>query len=427
MLKTSGSILLGKGIKKLATKFNLGSGGTWPGELALRIHPLILRDFAAKIANNIILVVGTNGKTTTSALITKVLKISGFKVIHNQSGANLANGLVSAFINNYALLNKQESVFAVFEVDENSLPGVLNDLIPKYIICLNLFRDQLDRYGEVDVIAQKWQKALSKLPSNSKVLLNADDPQIAYLGKNLNCQIKYFGLNKKSKLMPHPEHATDSIFCLNCESRLVYKGFYFSHLGIWKCKNCGFKRPHLDYSKEIPVLPGFYNLYNALAAYSLVKELKIPESKISVAFKKFKPAFGRQEEIYFKNRKIRILLSKNPAGFNQTLSTIKSLNAKNLLILLNDRIPDGRDVSWIWDVDFERIASLKNITLSGDRVYDLAIRLKYADLSFKSLENLNQALDYAVSNINESEVLYILPTYSAMLEIRKIITGKKIL
>ena len=249
------------------------------------------------------------------------------------------------------------------------------------------------------------------------------------MGKNLKSKSIYFGLNEPKYYKDSPEHATDSIFCLNCQSRLTYKGFYYSHIGIWSCNKCGFKRPNPKYSKAISKLPGLYNSYNAIAAYAALNELKVPARLIEKSLIGFSPAFGRQEKFTIYGKKTSIFLSKNPAGFNQAIETVLSLKAKNILIVLNDRIPDGRDVSWIWDVDFEKLSSPagKNITLSGDRVYDLALRLKYAEANFFLEENLKKAIIKALSQTKQKETLYILPTYSAMLEVRKILTGKKIL
>ncbi|MBI4991151.1 Mur ligase family protein [Candidatus Gottesmanbacteria bacterium] len=404
---------IGKLVYFISRIFNIGSGGTWPGEIALRVKPDILKEFSSKLNKGCILVAGTNGKTTTSLMIKKILESEGNKVIHNGSGANLLNGVVSSFIQ-YASWNGQiDADWGVFEIDENSLPIVLNNLIYSssearssrllasnnkklIIVLLNLFRDQLDRYGEVDVIAEKWGKALTKLP-------------------------KLF-----QKQM---EHATDSIFCLSCGGRLTYDGIYYSHLGVWKCERCGAKRPKPDISKWESLLPGVYNKYNALAAVSTAKTLGIPEKIIKKSLMNFSPAFGRQEEFIINEKKVKIFLSKNPAGFNETLRTVISLGAKKLLFVLNDRIPDGRDVSWIWDVDFEEfLNNSMDIIVSGDRAYDMALRIKYANSSkFQIEEDLKKAIYLSIRKTPKSETLYILPTYSAMLEVRKILKGRKIL
>ena len=406
---TALAICIGKLIARASQLTNLGAGGTWPGEIALRLSPNILSSLASRLKKGVILVAGTNGKTTTAKMIQIILEQNGNSVVHNASGANLDNGIVSA------LIQKPQADWGVFEVDENTLPVVLRQVTPKIIVLLNLFRDQLDRYGEVDVIAEKWQKALKKLPKGCTIIANADDPLVAHLGKAASSrpglELRAFGIDEPKLFQKKIDHATDSTFCLNCGARLKYEGVYFSHIGIWSCPKCGEKRPKPDVSEGNSPLPGLYNLYNTLASLSVAKTLKIRAD-----LSRFRPAFGRQEEI----GNIKLFLSKNPAGFNQSLRTVLELGAKQLLLVLNDRIPDGRDVSWIWDVDFEMIPNDVSVRVSGDRVYDLALRLKYAGVKATLYEHLDEALE-------TPEILYVLPTYSAMLEVRNILKGRKIL
>ncbi len=405
------------------------------------------------------MVAGTNGKTTTTLMIKKILEKEGFIVLHNDSGANLLNGIVSTFIQNAGWNGEIKADFGVFEVDENTLPSVIfnypiNQLSNKklIVVILNLFRDQLDRYGEVDVIAEKWTKALEKLPKETKIILNADDPQIAFLGKNIKNAVSYFGLDDPKLFLKEKDHATDSIFCLNCGNRLSYKGIYYSHIGDWSCPKCKNKRPKQDLTTWDYPLLGLYNRYNTLAAVSTAKAVDITDEVIKKALSDFSPAFGRQEEFVVDgptspyglrgaSKKIKIFLSKNPAGFNESLRTVLTLGAKELLFILNDRIPDGRDVSWIWDVDFEMLPFHITPVVSGDRAYDLALRLKYAKPVSKLpknavsepetpvlvYEDLNIAMKFFLESPNKDEILYILATYSAMLEVRKILKGRKIL
>ncbi len=423
------SIILGKVISWISQHLGLGAGATWPGEVALRLKPSILGDLSRGLRQGIILVAGTNGKTTTALMIKTILESQGFSVVHNSSGANLENGLVSALIQKSDWKGTLNQDWGVFEVDENTLPLILKGITPRVVALLNLFRDQLDRYGEVDVIAQKWEEALSRLDRKVSVILNSDDPQIAHLGKQLKTKIRYFGWEDPKDYLPHMEHATDSIFCLNCGGRLSYTGIYFSHIGIWHCEQCGERHPKPQLSRWQSPLPGLYNQYNVLAAVSVAKALKIGDNDITSALATFKPAFGRQEEFMVRGKKIKVFLSKNPAGFNASLRTVLELKPKVALLVLNDRIPDGRDVSWIWDVDFEMITPTVDLIVSGDRVYDMALRLKYIRESQNFLieEDLNKALYLALEQIKPGDTLYILPTYSAMLEVRKIISGKKIL
>lgn len=429
------AILLAKLISWLSRAFNLGAGETWPGEIALKFDPEILSKI---IPQNIILVAGTNGKTTTSLLLKNILEKNGNEVIHNASGANLLNGIISA------LITSPKVDWAVLECDENTLPQVLRMLKPVQhddykiiVLLLNLFRDQLDRYGEVDLIADRWLGSLGVLVGLGKetmVIINADDPQLAWIGKNLNSGVKYFGLDDKKLFLSEMQHATDSIYCPKCGTRLTYEGIYFSHLGKWGCGKCGLGRPKTDLSNlsNLSNLRGVYNRYNILAAVLAAKEVGVREEIIKKGIEEFKPAFGRQEEIEVKEKKVKIILSKNPAGFNESLRTLKDFpGEKNLLLILNDRIPDGRDVSWIWDVDFEaigKIGGIRNIGVSGDRAYDLGLRLKYAEIGeLRVFGNLGDAIKTGLEKTQKGETLYILATYSAMLEARKILTGRKIL
>lgn len=396
-MATKFAVICGKIVSFLSKSFKLGAGVTWAGEIGLLIDKNLIRNLIPKDAK-VILVAGTNGKTTTTKLLASVLT----NAVTNQSGANLINGIAGTLIKN------KPSDYYILEVDENNLVEMLKQVQHDNttVILLNLFRDQLDRYGEVDKIAKDW----SNLSNWSNLIINADDPQLAYIGKKFDKGVSYFGLENSNLYLPKMQHATDSIFCPSCGTRLAYKGVYFSHLGDYECKKCGFKHPannKTNKANKTNKLEGVYNIYNILAASLTADILGIKDSD----FSNFKPAFGRSEEI----GGVKILLSKNPAGFNESLRTVINSKRKGpLLLVLNDRIPDGRDVSWIWDVDFEMLKKFQHdIYVSGDRKYDLALRLKYAEVKFILEENLN--------------VSWILPTYSAMLDIRKELTGKKIL
>ncbi|MDO8610002.1 MAG: Mur ligase family protein, partial [bacterium] len=412
--------------------FNVGSGSTWPGHIKLNINKNFIKQIVNKNSHlKIILITGTNGKTTTSKLIRTILDKNKIRVIYNESGANLVNGIASVLIQSTSTFGKINASYAIFEIDENTLPLILKEIKnPDFVIILNLFRDQLDRYGEINTIANKWKDAIRHLPSETKLILNADDPQIAYLASHLKgACVKYFGIYSKNKTEKN-QHASDSIYCPNCGEKLIYISVYFSHLGNWECKKCGYNHPTKIFTNS-PVYPlvVMYNEYNTNVAVLITKQIGISEIKIKAALQDFKPAFGRQETLDINGKKVQIFLSKNPTSFNESLRTIASLKAKNLLIVLNDRVPDGRDISWIWDVDFEDyVSQFKNLTVSGDRAYEIGLRLKYAEFKkFEIKENLTKSINIAVEKTPKSETLYILPTYSAMLEVRKILTGKKIL
>lgn len=422
------SILFGKLLIILSSAFNLGSGSTWPGHIALKLNKNFIKDTLKHSSTKIVIVAGTNGKTTTGRLITCVIREADKTYLQKKAGANLVNGLASTLIRGANFNGKLDRDYLIFESDENALPRVIEETNPDYIICLDLFRDQLDRYGEVDTVAKKWQQAFEKLTEKTTLILNADDPQISFLSKNSKAKSSFFGLEKISE-KNEIEHGADSLYCPNCSNKLTFSTVFFSHLGIWNCTDCKLKRPKPDLD-SIPGYPlsGTYNKYNALAAslFGLKEGISIQKSQI--AFKTFTPAFGRQEKLSYKNRSIQIFLSKNPISFNESLATVRDLGGKNILILLNDRIPDGLDVSWIWDINFkENLEKDVNLAVSGDRVFDMGLRLKYAEFFSHIIPDPEKALNQMIENLESNETLYVLPNYSAMLDIRKVITGKKIL
>lgn len=432
-------ILFGKAFISLSKLLNLGNGSTWPGHIALNLNSNFVKDLLRSNPRGrklkVIIIAGTNGKTTTGKLITEILRSNGNSVIENSSGANLLNGLASAIIKGSSLFDSARPGLAVlkqdyliFECDENALPEVVEQTNPDYIICLDLFRDQLDRYGEIDSIAKKWHSSFEKLGSRTTLILNADDPQISYLSKDTKAKSLYFGLSSNNE-DKQTKHGADSTYCPRCLEKLKYKSVCFSHLGNWECPNCKLKRPPTDI-EELSHYPlnGTYNKYNALAASLFATNESIGQDKITISFNNFTPAFGRQEKIIYKGKNVQIFLSKNPTSFNESLSTVKDLKGKDLLILLNDRIPDGLDVSWIWDINFEEILNKEfNVGVSGDRVYDMALRLKYAEQFTHIDPSPEVMLNKMIEALEPDETLYILPNYSAMLDVRKILTGRKIL
>lgn len=434
-----------KTVSTTSTGLGIGAGETWPGELALKLRPQIASYFGKQFTKGVIFVVGTNGKTTTTLMIKKILEATGNRVITNATGANLLNGIVSSCIRQADWKGNVNAEYGLFEVDENSLPIILKYITPLRIVILNLFRDQLDRYGEVDVIIEKWQKVLMNLPVQTEVILNSDDPAVAYFGHGLVSRVTYFGLNDTNEYLKIAEHATDSTFCPQCGARLVYEGIYYSHIGVWKCQKCNLKRPTPTVHTFPKVLDGLYNQYNTLAAVALAKSFGIKEPIIKKSLTAFVPAFGRQEEIIVGDKVIKLFLSKNPTGFNASIRTVLEMGAKNIFLVLNDRIPDGTDISWIWDVDFEqlqtkittnennykrKILNDKNantVYVSGDRVYDLALRMQYAEVKTHVEPELELGLRKAIHELPKDQILFVLATYSGMLDVRKILIGHKIL
>ena len=439
-LRLGVSVGASKTVTSMVRLLRLGAASVLPGEIARRLQPKVLPLLFEQVRRGVILIVGTNGKTTTSLLLSTILQRQGWRDTHNATGANLINGLVTALLENTNLIGQLDADYAILEVDENILPLVLRSCQPQFILGLNLFRDQLDRYGEVDTISQRWKSAIAPLPPETVVILNADDPTLSHLGQQLPQKVLFFGLSEPEQYLDEIPHAVDSIYCPSCGHSLDYKGVYLSHLGDYQCPQCGFSKsqPAID-SREWPqILIGLYNKYNTLAAGLVASEMGIDTAAIYDTVKNFRAAFGRAEELEVDGKHVRILLSKNPVGMNETIRAVNDIQkaggASTKLLVLNDRTPDGTDVSWIWDVDTEKlVASGGTIVVSGDRVYDMALRLRYSqsesDKGFKLIvkEDLQDAIATALEHTPANETLHILPTYSAMLEVRGLLTGRKIL
>jgi UDP-N-acetylmuramyl tripeptide synthase len=432
-----------KTVTGIVRSLGLGAASVLPGEISRRLHSRLLPLLFEQVSQGVIVVVGTNGKTTTALLLKQILSDRGYTVVHNSSGANLINGLITALLSSADMTGKISADYAILEVDENILPLLLQDCQPKYILALNLFRDQLDRYGEVDTIAQRWGKAISPLPADTTIILNADDPTLSSLGQQLKQKVLYFGLNEPDLYLAEIPHAVDSIYCPRCGHLLDYQGVYLSHLGDYHCPSCGFEKSKvtLESQKHPQILIGVYNKYNTLAASVLTQSIGIKTEDIYSTVQNFKAAFSRAEELEIEQKQVRIMLAKNPVGMNETIRAVNDIKKTGksdvTLLVLNDRIPDGTDVSWIWDVDTEELVKLGGtLIVSGDRVYDMALRLAYSSESvdpektnFKLIvkEDLPEAISTALEYTKLAETLHIIPTYSAMLEVREVLVGRKIL
>ncbi|MBH8574367.1 Mur ligase family protein [Nostocaceae cyanobacterium CENA369] len=435
-LRLGFAVLIAKTVTFIVRSLRLGAASVLPGSIARRIEPQLLQLLSQQVKNGVILIAGTNGKTTTSLLLKTILERKGYRVAHNSTGANLENGLMTALLESTNLVGTLDADYAILEVDENIVPKVLTPLQPRIILCLNLFRDQLDRYGEVDTISKRWTKVISTLPPETVVIPNADDPTLSYLGQQLPQRVLFFGLNEPEQYLEAIPHAVDSIYCPKCGHSLDYQGVYLSHLGDFTCPNCGFSKskPTLESKEWQQILVGLYNKYNTLAAVTAAQDLGIDEATIKDTINNFQAAFGRAEDLVIEGKRVRILLSKNPVGTNETIRVVNQSTDTTTLMVLNDRTPDGTDVSWIWDVDTEKLVERGGtLVVSGDRVYDMALRLRYSEKSTQSNlnliveEDLRQAIATALKHTPDNETLHILPTYSAMLEVREVLTGRKIL
>ncbi len=420
-----------------------GGGGTAaPGYYALKIDPNLSQKLTKNLDKNI-LVSGTNGKTTTSRLISQILS-QKHPVIHNRQGSNLIRGIASTLIENSPV--KKQNGVGLWEVDEATLKEAVSQTSPNTIVLLNLFRDQLDRYGEVNSLRTKWQKIVSTLPKSTTLILNADDPGISYLATFAKCKTVFFGIEDKKINLPEATGAGDTRYCPNCSQKLIYSTQFSSHIGHYRCSNCGFKRPkpdisasnlkfNPDFSASLSLtvnrqtltirynLPGLYNAYNVLAAASAARAMGFNLGEIKSKIAGFLAAFGRFQKTSVNNKNILVFLVKNPTGANEVLRALTTKNNLNLLTILNDNFADGKDVSWIWDTDWEIVAPfVKNISVSGIRGWDLANRLKYAGLKVNKesvYKDINYSIKKSLEGLDSNDTLIILPTYTALLEVQK--------
>lgn len=440
-IKTIISILSAK-FTLFLTKTILKGGTTFPGRVALKIDKNIL----SKISKGykVILVTGTNGKTTTTSMIYNIIKESGHPVITNNTGANLFPGIVTTFVDNFKFGSKVKDNYAVIEVDEANLKYITEYITPEVITVTNLFRDQLDRYGEVYTTLNKILEGIYNVPETTLVL-NGDE---SLLGKlDLKNPVHFYGFDKAVNDNKTIEINADAKFCKFCKTPYEYNFVTYNHLGDFYCPNCGYKRSDLMYAVtdiidinadkstvkfndlEVSInQSGTYNIYNGLCAYSIAKELGIADSAIKKSLENQSSSFGRQETINIEGKNVKIFLVKNPAGYNQSLDTI-CLNKEKFAaaFLLNDNYADGQDVSWIWDVDFEKLTetNIDEVYISGLRAYDMAVRLKTAGLNPNKfiIEEQYEALTEAIKNGN-CDKLYILATYTAMINYRKYLHSK---
>jgi UDP-N-acetylmuramyl tripeptide synthase len=495
-LRAGLAIVAGRTVGVLSRRLHLGGGTSVVGLVAQRVYPDIIEHLATQLEQGCVIVTGTNGKTTTSSFIASILQNAGLRVLHNKEGSNMMRGIATAFVTRASplgKLDKKQRAISVLEIDEATLPRALQAVTPRLIVFNNLFRDQLDRYGEVDSIASRWHKVIATLPTETILVLNADDPSIASLGEGFAGKKVYYGIDDPALNLLTQKETTewhqviDTRACSRCGSEYTYDIRFYSHMGHYACPNCGLKRPQPDVraehvqlesfdrlhvqiasenqQKEVVIpLPGIYNIYNALAAIATAQALQINWEPILNGIEQFQPVFGRGESVEVEGKTLRLLLAKNPTGFNEVLRTLFSDDAaKHILFVLNDRIADGEDVSWIWDVDFERaVGHTKTLTVTGTRARDLALRLKYAGIAQEDMQiipalplrtgkneatgkkarfrparrgtgtleqetvaqqnriyGLKNAIDQSLNRLPIGETLFIVPTYTGLLEIHR--------
>jgi UDP-N-acetylmuramyl tripeptide synthase len=497
-LRAGLAVMGGRAAGALSRRLHLGGGTSIVGVVAQRLYPDIVEHLAAQLEYGSVIVTGTNGKTTTSSFLAAIVSDAGLRVWRNREGSNMLRGVASSLVIRAlpnGKLRRSGRAISILEIDEAVLPQIVQLISPRVVIFTNLFRDQLDRYGEVDSVLARWRQAIASLPASTTLVLNADDPATASLGTSFSSTVLYYGIDDLSgDVTAQPQEqghhqVMDTRTCPVCGTAYEYKMHFFSHMGHYYCPNCGQHRPQPDvYATQVQTvsfdrqriqvttptrqgdiiipLPGFYNVYNALAAITAAQALSIGWDPIVTGIEQFKPAFGRGERIQAEGRTIRLLLAKNPTGFNEVLRTLFQENIpRHVLFVLNDNTADGRDISWIWDVDFERASGLlQTVVVAGTRALDLALRLKYAGTSpetmtivppaplraqrqarkpfrrrdrtarstatettadLAALSNthfthgfgLRQALTTALQQTPIGETLFIVPTYTGLLEV----------
>jgi lipid II isoglutaminyl synthase (glutamine-hydrolysing) len=414
-----------------------GRGGTsLPGKLLMRLEPHAIARLSARLRRGSAVISATNGKTTTAAMVAGILERAGARLVHNRAGANMAGGVATALLD-----GPRDADTGLFEVDEFWLGQVVGEVRPRALLLANLFRDQLDRYGELDTIADRWAQVAAT--TDAALVLNADDPTVADLGRGASST--YFGVEDDSVALAEMQHASDAKHCRRCGAPYVYDAVYLGHLGRYHCESCGATRPEPQVAaraialegvrgarftlstpegeRDIALpLPGLYNVYNALGASALSMQLGATLDQVAAGLAAVSPAFGRAETLRVGGRALSILLIKNPAGANEVLRTLVLEDGEHdLLCVLNDNIADGRDVSWVWDADFEVLAPrVRRATCSGTRAAEMALRLKYAGMPSDRLvvePRLGAGLERALGD--GSGALYALPTYTAMLALRE--------
>ena len=427
-------------VGRLSRATGRGGGTTLPGKLVWRLDPGALDALAARLPAGVALVSATNGKTTTTAMASSILSPLQ-RLAWNHSGANLASGVTST------LLAARGAELGLLEVDEFVLPEVMRRTRPRVVSLGNLFRDQLDRYGELEHVAERWRAAVAALPGSTTLVVGADDPLVASLAEGRG-RVLRFGVDDPARARSALQHASDSKYCVRCGALYHYDEAYVGHLGAYRCPACGHARPPLDvaarhiaphgldgvsFSLETPggsarvrlALPGLYNVYNALAAASLALALGVALEDVVAGLERFRAAFGRFERFEAGDRRVLLLLVKNPAGANEAIRTLEEGGVPAIVVVaLNDRIADGRDVSWIWDVDFEPLLEhARHIVVSGERAAELALRLAYGGFPRDRLEvvpALDESLDRGLALTAPGDELAVLPTYTAMLSLRAI-------
>lgn len=431
-LRSKLAIKCAKGTSSLIKKLNRGSGVTLPGYVARLIDPDILKELSSQIREKTLVTMGTNGKTTTNAILYKALKAEGKSVIINRTGANMLNGIISAFVLATDRHGQLDADYACIEVDEIASVGVLPQLCPDCALLTNISRDQLDRFGEVDITFDKLKTAITSVP-DTKLVINCDDILSCSLAESSENPYTTYGISEQIFDDISRSEIRESIFCRKCGQKLQYDFFHYGQLGIYHCPNCGWERPTPDYTAEHITLEDElyafdigqmhidstartpYNIYNTLSAYAALCTVGAPTNNFRSMVESFDYGNNREEILTINGARVQLHLSKNPIGFQQKISLVlKDPKPKDIIIQINDTYQDGEDVSWLWDVDFQYLAdsSAQTITTTGSRKYDMGLRLKYEDIPCTTTDDLRGRVEELTKTGTKN--LYIIVNYSGL-------------
>jgi UDP-N-acetylmuramyl tripeptide synthase len=443
MLRTILAIIAAKIIIKLSRRFG-NQGTVMAGRVARRLDPGILRKLAGRVEKQIIIITGTNGKTTTSNMIAQILNADGHKIVHNRAGANMLNGITTAFIGATNLTGSRSWDYALLETDEANVAPLLKEVDAGVLLVTNFFRDQLDRYGELDYTIGLIREGVKG--RRLRLWLNADDPLMSSFPQDTGLPCSYYGFDETPYDTLENHNSREGRYCMLCGEEIEYLRFHFAQLGVFRCPKCGNQNPEPDFVatdlqldqgiamkvNEIPIkspYQGFYNAYNLLAAVALTRGLGVRDTVIQEALARFQPQAGRMERFSVGEREATLILVKNPTGFNQSLQALlQDGRSKNLFLALNDNAADGRDISWIWDADLEVLAEpgagITILVCSGLRSGDMAVRAKYAGVDSGVIE-IESDLEAGIKKTlgGTGQVGYILSTYTALFQCRKILLG----
>jgi lipid II isoglutaminyl synthase (glutamine-hydrolysing) len=414
------------------------------------LAPRGIEQLAARLPLGSAAVSATNGKTTTCAMAGAILE-QDVRLCRNRAGANLLSGIAAALVDGTG--DGAQAELGLFECDEAALPAIARRVRPHTVALGNLFRDQLDRYGELEAVAERWRTMIAELPAGTTLVACGDDPLTADLASGRDPGVVSSGIDDPELAQQPIAHAADSRFCVRCGAPYHYAAIWFGHLGDFRCPSCAHARPELaisasgieqrgleaiSFELRTPVgsrrvelaLPGLYNVENALAAAGVALALGASLDEVAAGLGRFQPAFGRFQRIALDDREAVMLLIKNPAGANEVLATLARGAGDGLcaMVALNDRIADGTDVSWIWDVDWELIApALEHVVAAGTRAADIALRLKYAGVAAARITiepELGRALDATLARVGTGGCAYLLPTYTPLLELQGIVADR---